>query len=326
MSCTHSMPTSAPGWPRSNLRGPGPARTTRPWWRRRRDRRSPTTTGGGSSRPRRSVATSTSSPASSNSRAGRTTRSARPVTRRTRWSRTAPGPSDPALLHYRSGAFYAARAQRVPGSTAIRDVLQGLMALAAEPIAGGRHKVFGHPDLAIIPQTSTIASHLPRAVGLAIMVHRARRLGVTGEWPRDSVIVCSFGDASANHSTAVGAINTAAQRRYRGLPVPVLLRLRGQRLRHLGADPGGLDRAPRTAARPGLDYVYADGDDPVGAARLITDVVARVREHRRPAVPAPARPCGSSGTPAATPRSATAGRARSRPTTPATRCWPPPPC
>src|SRR4051812_37231407 len=51
-------------------------------------------------------------------------------------------PTDPALLHYRSGAFYVARAQQVPGSTPVRHVLQGLMALADEPIAGGRHKVF----------------------------------------------------------------------------------------------------------------------------------------------------------------------------------------
>src|SRR6478672_11306260 len=87
-------------------------------------------------------------------------------------------PDDPALLHYRSGGFYVARAQQVPGSTPVRDVLQGLLGLADEPIAGGRHKVFGHPDLAVIPQTSTIASHLPRAVGLAIMLHRAHRLGV----------------------------------------------------------------------------------------------------------------------------------------------------
>src|ERR671916_1977080 len=129
-------------------------------------------------------------------------------------------PTDPALLHYRSGAFYVARAHQIPGSTPIRDVLQGLMAMADEPIAGGRHKVFGHPELGIIPQTSTIASQLPRAVGLAVALHRAYRLGVACEWPADAVVVCSFGDASANHSSAAGAINTAIATVYRGLPVP----------------------------------------------------------------------------------------------------------
>ncbi|MFZ0082098.1 MAG: MFS transporter, partial [Trebonia sp.] len=70
-------------------------------------------------------------------------------------------PTDPALLHYRSGGFYCARARQVPGVDPVRDVLLGVAASADEPIAGGRHKVFGRAELAIVPQTSTIASHLP---------------------------------------------------------------------------------------------------------------------------------------------------------------------
>ena len=68
-------------------------------------------------------------------------------------------PTDPALLHYRSGGFYLARA----GLGGVHDILAGMVAATDEPIAGGRHKVFGRHDLAVIPQTSTIASHLPRA-------------------------------------------------------------------------------------------------------------------------------------------------------------------
>ena len=131
-------------------------------------------------------------------------------------------PADPALLHYRSGAFYLARAAQVPGTDPLRDVLLGLVTAADEPIAGGRHKVFGHAGLAVIPQTSTIASHLPRAVGVAFAIDRARKLGVTLRWPGDAIAVTSFGDASANHSTATGAINTACQVAYQGLPMPVL--------------------------------------------------------------------------------------------------------
>ncbi|HEV8172632.1 MAG TPA: MFS transporter, partial [Actinoplanes sp.] len=52
---------------------------------------------------------------------------------------------DPALLHYRSAAFYCARAASVDPDLveAARDVLRGVVASAKEPIAGGRHKVFG---------------------------------------------------------------------------------------------------------------------------------------------------------------------------------------
>ena len=52
-------------------------------------------------------------------------------------------PSDPALLHYRSGGFYLARAEQA-GRDGVEDVLLGMAAAADEPIAGGRHKVFGH--------------------------------------------------------------------------------------------------------------------------------------------------------------------------------------
>ncbi len=190
-------------------------------------------------------------------------------------------PTDPALLHYRSGAFYVARAEQLPGSTPVRDVLQGLMALADEPIAGGRHKVFGHPDLGIIPQTSTIASHLPRSVGLALALHRAYRLGVSCPWPEDAVVVCSFGDASVNHSTAAGAINTALNASYRALPAPILF---------VCEDNGWGISVPTASgwveaaygSRPGLDYVVADGSDPMGARTVIDEAVQRVRGTRRP--------------------------------------------
>ena len=103
-------------------------------------------------------------------------------------------PTDPALLHYRSGAFYLARAAQA-GRDGVPDILRGVTASHEEPIAGGRHKVFGHHELAVIPQTSTIASHLPRAVGIAFAIERAKKLHVECHWPADAVVVCSFGDA-----------------------------------------------------------------------------------------------------------------------------------
>ena len=97
--------------------------------------------------------------------------------------------TDPALLHYRSGAFYLVRAaQATPPRDGVADILLGLVAAAAEPIAGGRNKVFGHTELHVIPQTSTIASHLPRAVGLAFSIARAGKLGLDTPWPPDCVV------------------------------------------------------------------------------------------------------------------------------------------
>jgi 2-oxoisovalerate dehydrogenase E1 component len=88
--------------------------------------------------------------------------------------------TDMAFLHYRSGAFMAERARKVPGIDFVRDTMLGFAASREDPIAGGRHKVWGSVELCVPPQTSTIASHLPKAVGAALMLARARRLAGKG--------------------------------------------------------------------------------------------------------------------------------------------------
>ncbi|WP_019854494.1 thiamine pyrophosphate-dependent enzyme [Actinopolyspora mortivallis] len=190
--------------------------------------------------------------------------------------------TDPALLHYRSGGFYLRRAAQLPGSQPLRDVLLGVVAAAEEPIAGGRHKVFGNAELSVLPQTSTIASHLPRAVGLAFGLERAAKLGVESEWPRDSVVVCSFGDASVNHSTATGAINTALHCAYQRIPLPLLLVCEDNGIGISVATPRGW--VSRTFAnRPGLPYFAAEGHRPLECLETAERAAAWVREHRAPA-------------------------------------------
>ncbi|WP_347350456.1 thiamine pyrophosphate-dependent enzyme [Intrasporangium sp.] len=191
-------------------------------------------------------------------------------------------PTDPALLHYRSGGFYLERARQVPGSDGIRDVLLGLVAATDDPISGGRHKVFGRQDLAVIPQTSTIASHLPRALGVAFSLSRAQKLGVQPAWPADSVVVCSFGDASANHSTATGAINSAIQAAYRGLPLPLLLVCEDNGLGISVPTPRGWI-AKAYGDRAGLRYVTADGSDLTDIVPVAQEAADWVRRTRRPA-------------------------------------------
>ena len=192
-------------------------------------------------------------------------------------------PTDPALLHYRSGGFYCARAAQVSGVDAVRDVLLGLTASRHEPISGGRHKVFGNPALHVIPQTSTIASHLPRAVGLAFALHRAKRLGVATPWPEDAVVVTSLGDASINHSTAVGALNAAGHAVHTRLPLPLLVVCEDNGWGiSVPSAPGWVEAA--LSSRPGFTYAAADGADPVATLEAATSAVEQVRSTRRPAI------------------------------------------
>jgi 2-oxoisovalerate dehydrogenase E1 component len=189
---------------------------------------------------------------------------------------------DPALLHYRSGAFYLARAAQAD-IDGMRDVMLGIVAAAVEPIAGGRHKVFGRKELAIIPMTSTIASHLPRAVGMALAIDRAPRLGVSCPWQKDSIVVCSFGDASINHATAQAALNTTAQITFQGLPLALLYVCEDNGLGiSVPTPPGWVESA--LTARPEIRYEVAYGHDPAEVLGVASELAAWVRERRRPAV------------------------------------------
>ncbi|WP_027659059.1 transketolase C-terminal domain-containing protein [Salinispora fenicalii] len=234
-------------------------------------------------------------------------------------------PTDPALLHYRSGAFYCVRAAQAAGdrtpdehdhatasaiagtwavsaddgqrsltpeyAEAARDVLRGMVASARDAIAGGRHKVFGRADLAVVPTTSTVASHLPRAVGLGLALERSRRLDGADQhtipdnapWPPAAVVLCSFGDASVNHASATAALNTAGWYDHIGLRLPVLFLCEDNGLGISVQSPQGWVAAV-LRAKPGVRYFTADGTDLVEAYAVATEAVQWVRRHRRPAV------------------------------------------
>ncbi|WP_133128998.1 thiamine pyrophosphate-dependent enzyme [Legionella nagasakiensis] len=130
--------------------------------------------------------------------------------------------SDMAFLHYRSGGFYLQRAKQVDGCDGVRDILLSLVAAEKEPIAGGRHKVFGSVPLTIPPQTSTIASHLPKSLGAALSITRAKELAIESCLPTDSVILCSFGDASTNHASAQATINASSWLAQQSYPLPLI--------------------------------------------------------------------------------------------------------
>ena len=131
--------------------------------------------------------------------------------------------SDIAFLHYRSAPFFLERSRQIPNSTPIHDTALSFMASSEDPISGGRHKVIGSEKLNIPPQTSTIASHLPKAVGTAFSIDRAKDLSLSeGKLSNESMVLCSFGDASANHATALSAFNTACWISSQGGHVPIV--------------------------------------------------------------------------------------------------------
>ena len=187
---------------------------------------------------------------------------------------------DPAFLHYRSGGFVLARARQYFGSTPVLDTLLGVVASSEDPIAQGRHKVWGSRALWIPPQTSTIASHLPKAMGLAFSLARAKRIGVGIDLPEDALVVCSFGDASVNHATALAAINTARYAVRMGLPMPLLLVCEDNGTGISVPTPEGWIEAT-FGSMPHLRYVQAGGElDETWTS--VETAIAHVRANRQP--------------------------------------------
>ncbi|MEI4194750.1 dehydrogenase E1 component subunit alpha/beta [Roseovarius sp. E0-M6] len=192
-------------------------------------------------------------------------------------------PTDMAFLHYRDAAFQIARADQVPGQTILWDMLLSFAASSDDPISGGRHKVLGSKALNIPPQTSTIASHLPKAVGAAYSVGMARRHRPEhAELPKDSIVYCSFGDASANHSTAQGAFNTASWTAYQGVPLPLLFVCEDNGIGISVKTPKGWIAAS-FRDRPGMKYFHCDGLDIFETFRVSQEAARYVRTQRKPA-------------------------------------------
>ncbi len=193
-------------------------------------------------------------------------------------------PTDMAFLHYRDAAFQIARADQVPGQNIAWDMLLSFAASSDDPISGGRHKVLGSRALMIPPQTSTIASHLPKAVGAAYSIGAARRMRPEHAiLPDDALIMCSFGDASANHSTAQGAFNTAGWTAYQAIPLPLLFVCEDNGIGISTKTPKGWIAA-NFRARPGLTYFACDGLDVYDTYRVACEAVNFVRTRRKPVV------------------------------------------
>lgn len=192
-------------------------------------------------------------------------------------------PGDMAFLHYRDAAFLLQRMNQAPGETPLWDFLLSFGAGAEDPVSGGRHKVLGSRRLMVPPQTSTIASHLPKAVGAAMSVGLARRdppeHSVLAD---DAVVVCAFGDASLNHSTAQGALNTAGWTSWKGTPLPLVFVCEDNGIGISTPTPAGWVEAS-ARSRPGLTYFAADGLDLVETLAVARDVERHVRRTRRPA-------------------------------------------
>jgi len=195
--------------------------------------------------------------------------------------------SDMAFLHYRDAAFQLARARQSSeangAQTPLWDMLLSFSTSREDPISGGRHKVLGSKSLFIPPQTSTIASHLPKAVGAAFSLALAKRIKPEHQQlPNDAIVTCSFGDASLNHSTTQGALNTASWAAFQGSPLPLLFVCEDNGIGISTKTPSGWVEQS-VCSRPAIKYFSCNGLDVLETYKTAREAAHYIRTHRRPA-------------------------------------------
>ena len=157
---------------------------------------------------------------------------------------------DPCFLHYRSGALddgaRAASARGVDAGASTR--CSRLCASAEDPIASGRHKVWGSRALWVPPQTEH--DRLAPAEGRRARVRARRARGACGvdDRPARTTRSCAARSATRRRTTPPRspAFNAARYAHRARQPRADPVRVRGQRHRHLGRDAARLD--PRDAS------------------------------------------------------------------------------
>lgn len=190
--------------------------------------------------------------------------------------------TDPAYLHYRSGAFMAARLRQGRGETPFFDAMLSFCASKEDPVSGGRHKVLGSHTTFAQPQTSTIASHLPKAVGYARALSRMERLGLVPPVPYDSLVYTSFGDASMNHCTAQAGFHAAGAAVLHAQPCPVIFACEDNGIGISVKTPDGFVHR-MMHERCAIEYFSADSQDYPGVWEEAKRCIAFVREKKKPA-------------------------------------------
>jgi len=190
--------------------------------------------------------------------------------------------TDMAFVHYRSCAFMIQRAKQIPGSTPLYDTMLSYVASSEDPIAGGRHKVFGSYPLMVPPQTSTIASQLPKAMGAALSINRAKDLKLdSAVMPGDAIVMCSFGDASINHSTALGAVNSALWVAHQNVAMPIVFICEDNGIGISVPTPNQWLES-QFANRPGLHYITCDGLNLCDTYAAAREAAHYARSRRKP--------------------------------------------
>jgi 2-oxoisovalerate dehydrogenase E1 component len=191
-------------------------------------------------------------------------------------------PTDPALLHYRSGGFFLARALQAgrPLDDALRAVLLGMLASADDPASGGpaqgvRRRRAGR-DPADLDHRLTPAARARGRAGRRPGQAAGGAVALAGR--RRHRLLLRRRQHQPLHRG--GRAQRRRLRRRAGAAAAAAVRVRGQRAGISVPTPQGW--VARAAQRPGIHYLAPDGADPDATRAAAGAAVERARRTRTP--------------------------------------------
>jgi 2-oxoisovalerate dehydrogenase E1 component len=152
------------------------------------------------------------------------------------------------------------------------EVLLAVFARAADPSSGGRQMPnhWGSRRLGIVTGSSPIATHLPHAVGLALVAQLRRR---------SRVAVCYFGDGAASKGDFHESLNFAGIHR---LPVVFVCENNGYAISVPLAKESAVEHIAQHAHSYGMPGVIVDGNDPLDVHAAVHAAVHHARRGEGP--------------------------------------------
>lgn len=167
------------------------------------------------------------------------------------------------------------------------DVMLQLLAKRDDPFSGGR-LYYSHPSLndddkpKIPTQTSATGMQAIPTTGVAMGIQYKEKRGldqVEGEEP--SVVVCSLGDASITEGEVAEAFQMAALKE---LPIIYLVQDNGWDISASADEIRAMDATGYIKGFHGIKPFRVNGSDLIECFKTCAEVIAYVREHRKPAL------------------------------------------
>ncbi len=118
-------------------------------------------------------------------------------------------------------------------------------------------------------------------MGAAFSIRLAEELKTASKYPNDAVVLCSFGDASLNHSVAQGALNAGSWIAHGNLALPLVWICEDNGIGISGPTPKHWIETS-VATRPHLEKIDADGLNLADTLRAARAAEHHARVRRRP--------------------------------------------